>query len=275
MIRDALILTWAELSGARRKEVLMLTVAQIPSWDRIRVLEESDEEFGILILGKGNKKRWLWVGAEVLSQTREYMENERAAIVKRWQKRNACYKAPEHIFLSTKTGRRLLEDSVSQRFAIVFLKAGVKGSMHRVRARYLTDLVFNAVESALEKYGAIPDAMSILLPIAERAGHTHVPTMAPYLAAGQKRLLRMTESERSAMATEKAIAVEHRLSTNRARLKSSLALLDLDSAIASGSKKRIREAIIAICETHRVNLSSPKVRERRPRPKEYHSHAAP
>jgi integrase len=255
MVRDALILTWAESTGARRLEVLSLRVSQIPTWDEIDVLENSEERTALTITGKGNKNRSLWVGIDLLIQTREYIENERRTIVSRWRKLlGPSYKNPATIFLSSKTGLRLHEDSVSQKFALAFRKAGVKGSMHRVRARFLTDLVENALERELETLGAIPDATSVLLPIAQIAGHNNVSTLMPYLAIGKKRLLRQTVAERTAMSQERAIGAERRSSTNLLRLRSSVVALNLAQSLSSGNEKRIKHALIALCEAQGIDI---------------------
>lgn len=256
MVRDALILTWAELSGTRRMEVLSLKRKQIPPWSHILELEETGEKEEITITGKGGKRRSLWVGADLLTQTREYIEVERHVLFSRWRKsRGSNYKNPEEIFVSSKTGRRLCEDSVSQKFAIAFRKAGVRGSIHRVRARFLTNLIEYAIERELEALGAIPDATSVLLPIAQLAGHTHVETLASYFAIGKKRLLRQTVAERTAVAQERAIGAERRSSTNQLRLKHSTEALKLFRALLSGNKRKLQHAIQELCEAQGIDLS--------------------
>jgi integrase len=258
MVRDALILTWAELSGTRRMEVLAISVAEIPAWDELMMLEESGDKKEITITGKRGKRRSLWVGADLLSQTREYIEDERHKVVKRWRKRyGSNYKVSHDIFLSMKTGRGLDKDTLSQKYALAFRKAGVKGSLHRVRARFITDLVFNALEAAIERLGSIPDAASLLTPVAELAGHSNLETLARYLAVGKKRLLRQTDVERAAVFKERAVVAERRSTTNLIKLHSSAGALRLVKAFSSGNKGRIRTALKELCEDYDVSGLQP------------------
>jgi site-specific recombinase XerD len=237
-------------------EVISLNVKQIPSWDELMELEESTEKKEIVITGKGGKRRSLWVGADLLSQTREYMEDERDAVVTRWRKRySSNYKIPEAVFLSSKTGQRLHKDSISQKFALAFRKAGVRGSLHRVRARFVTDVVFNVLEGAVERLGSIPDAASLLIPVAELTGHSHVETLASYLAVGKKRLLRMTVVERASAFKERALVAERRSTTNLLRLRSSAAALRLVKALSSGNKKLIRKMLEELCQDYGLSES--------------------
>ncbi len=233
-----------------------MNLTQIPAWNEIELLKEPVEKSPITVIGKGDKKRVLWVGVDLFIQTREYIENEREAVVIRWQKRmGSNYCAPKEIFLSTKTGLRLHKDSVSQRFAVAFRKAGVRGSLHRVRARFLTDLVQIALEAELEKLGSIPDAISLLLPIAEIAGHSNVANLTPYLAIGRKRLYRETVVERSAALKERAISSQRRVDVNLVKLRSSQAALDLVDAMCSGKKSKIVRALHLLCENQQIDVA--------------------
>lgn len=254
MIRDALMLTWAELNGTRRMEVLSLKVSNIPSWEELATLEQSDCRKEITITGKGGKIRSLWVSADLLSQTREYIEYERSELVRRWRQRlGSSYEVPEEVFLSSKTGKVLDKDTVSQKFAIAFRAADVKGSLHRVRARFITNVVFNALEGSIEKLGSIPDAASLLVPVAELAGHSNVETLAPYLALGKKRLLRQTSVERAAAFKERANSAERRFDANLLRLRSSIAALNLVKALGSRHKGTILKALVEICDAHGID----------------------
>lgn len=256
MVRNALVLTWAETTGTRRMEALSLNVDQIPTWEEIQRLEDNEEKRELIIKGKRGKLRSIWVGADLLIQAREYIENERESVVSRWRKRlGSNYKNPKGIFLSSKTGITLHEDTISQIFAIAFRKASVKGSMHRVRARFITDLSETAAEKELERFGTIPDAVSVLLPIAQIAGHNNVETLLPYLAIAKKRLLRQTAAERTAILNERAISAQRRTTSNLARLRDSKAVLSLAEAITSGQKRHVLNAIKSLCESQGIDVS--------------------
>jgi integrase len=246
-IRDTLALSWMEQTGTRRSEVLTVTVRNIPKWDEIYVLQETGEKKEITIVGKGNKRRSIWAGADLLSQTREYIEEERRAIVNRCRARlGTSFKEPREIFLSSKTGLPLTPDSLSQKLAKAFRKAGVSGSGHRVRARFLTNLVSNTFECEFERQGSIPDLTSILLPVAQIAGHSRVESLQPYVAIAKKRSLKQTRAERAATVEEREIAAKRRLSTTLAALSRVKDLRDLVRAVESGNKARIKSELLRI-----------------------------
>jgi len=256
MIRDALVLTWAELTGVRREEALSLKITQIPTWVQIEQLEKSEEKAALTIIGKGNKKRTILAEPGLLIQTREYIEVERKQIITRWRARlRANYKVPEEIFLSTKTGQKIQGDSISQRFALAFRKAGVAGSMHRVRARFLTELIFAILESEFEKLGTIPDAASVLLPAAELAGHSSIPMLSRYFAMARKRLYRETKTERAARLKEREVSSKRRLDANLMRLGASRTALHLYDALSSGKKKQISACLKDLCESNGIDIT--------------------
>jgi integrase len=244
MIRDALILTWMEQTGIRRAEALSLKRSHIPEWDEIWRLEETGEKTAISVIGKRNKKRSVWAGSDLLSQTRLYIEEERRNIVSTFRKRlGSSYREPQEIFLSSRTGFVLHPDSISQRFAKAFRKAGVKGSGHRVRARLLTNLVEKTFECEFEKFGSVPDLTSSLLPVAQIAGHSDVKTLQFYLAGYKKRLLQQTSAGRAAAAEERALSAERRLESIQLKLKGIQILKELAEAIKSGKRERIIDAM--------------------------------
>jgi integrase len=249
LVRDALILTWAEETGTRRAETLSLKVSDIPEWDEILDLEEKGETKDISIVGKGRKRRSIWARPELLAQTRDYIEGEREALVGRLRARlGSSYRIPKEVFLSSKTGHRLHNDTVSQNFAKAFRKAGVKGSGHRVRARFITNLAEASFEAAYEKLGSVPDLVSVLIPIAELAGHTNVETLKPYFAIVRRRLLIQTMAERRAAAETKAVAAERRAEAGLHRLKGAGMLSELARAVESGNKKKILTALRSLTE---------------------------
>lgn len=254
LIRDTLILTWMEQTGSRRAETLNLKVNQIPSWSEIDSLKMSGEKLEVPVLGKGGKTRSLWVGADLLTQTRDYIEEEREVVVAAFRRRlGTGYKRPKEIFLSSKTGRVLDPDSVSQSFAKAFRKAKVKGSGHRVRARFLTNLTVSNLAAELERRGSMPDLTSALLMVAEIAGHKNVGTLRPYIVAAKKRLLRQTSAERAAESEERAVAAERRADSNLSRLKATELVCGLVEPIRAGDKKAIIDELEKLMAHYRDN----------------------
>lgn len=251
MIRDALILTWSEQVGTRRAETMSLKVSQIPSWDEIIDLEEKCENKEFIVTGKGGKKRFIRAGPDLLAQTRDYIEVERQAVVQRVRSRlGPSYREPEEIFISSTTGHRLHNDTVSQNLARVFREAKVRGSGHRARARFLTNLTEAIFEAAFEKLGSVPDMTSILLPVAELAGHNNVATLRPYLAIAMRRLLQQTQAERKATAETKAVAAERRAAASLLRLRATESVKELVHAVESGDKKKVLVTLHGLIEVY-------------------------
>lgn len=251
MIRDGLILTWAEQTGTRRAETTSLKTSQIPKWDEILDLEEKGETYEITIVGKGDKRRLIWAGPDLLAQTRDYIEGERQAIVRRCRARlGSSYRVPEEVFLSSKTGHGLHKDTLSQKFAKAFREAGVRGSGHRVRARFITNLAEQAYEAAYEKLGSVPDLASVLLPIAQLAGHNQVETLQPYIAVVMRRLLQQTQAGRKAAAETKAAAAERRADASLLRLGATESLRELAHAIKIDNRSKIIPALRTLLEIY-------------------------
>ncbi len=236
LIRDSLILLWMEGTGLRRAEVLSLKTDDVPDWGALELIELEDENAKITVTGKGGKKRIVFAGVDLLTQTREYIENERQTIENRFcLKQDSNYKKTESIFLSAKTGLQLTADSVSQQFAKAFKKAGIKGSGHRIRARFLTNLVISLLEAQFEKFKSLPDAASILLPAAQIAGHNNIETLRPYLDIARKGLLQDTEAMRAATAKDKVVISERRVVLSRANLNRNKGFENLINKLKSGN----------------------------------------
>ena len=236
-VRDSLILMWMEGTGLRRAEVVSLKISDVPGWDEIQTLEENQDNAKITVTGKGNKRRIVFAGTDLLTQTLDYIETERKAIVKRFNSRkDANYKEPKSIFLSNKTGMSLNVDSVSQLFAKAFRKAGVRGSGHRVRARFLTNLVTGLLEAQFEKFKSLPDAASVLLPAAQIAGHNHIETLRPYLDLAKKALLQDTHAMRLSTARDKAIVVNRQYEITKEKLKIEKEFESLLNLVESGKE---------------------------------------
>lgn len=243
MIRDSLILLWMEGTGLRRAEVLSLKTSDIPDRDALDSETLEDDHAKINVTGKGGKKRIVFAGRDLLTETQEYIENERQAMVRRFRsKQGEIYPEPHNIFLSAKTGLSLTPDAVSQQLAKAFRKAGIKGSGHRIRARFLTNLVGSLLEAQFEKFKSLPDAASILLPAAQIAGHNNIETLRPYLDIARKRVLLDTDSSRAATAIDKAIVSERRASMAQNEIYNNKQFEKLIKEIKSGrSSVALRE----------------------------------
>ncbi len=138
--RNTLMLSWAEEAGLRRKEFASLTIGQIPGWGEIDDLIQQDSCKDLeLVVTKGGHHRIVEVVPDLLLRTRNYIEEERLAVVHRFkQKHEGIYKAPVAVFLSEKTGEALTLGAITNLIGEAFKKAGVRGSGHRMRALALS-----------------------------------------------------------------------------------------------------------------------------------------
>lgn len=135
--RNQLTLHWSKQKGLRRFEWVGLKIGQLPS--RAAVAEHRANFNALplrLTITKGGKPQWMKVLPELIEQTYDYIDGERAGIVKRFRKREG-YVEPDEIFLSNKTGGPLVPGSVSNIMRQVFDEAGVEGHGHRIRAHFM------------------------------------------------------------------------------------------------------------------------------------------
>jgi hypothetical protein len=102
----------------------------------------------------------------------------------------------------------------------------------------LAEAIFKA---AYEKLGSVPDLTSILLSVAEIAGHKNLATLKAYLAIAMRRLLQQTQAERKTAAETRAVSAERRAAASLIRLRTTGSVKELANAIESGDKKKVRQ----------------------------------
>lgn len=242
--RNTLMLSWAEEAGLRRKEFASLTVDQIPDWDEIYELVQKDSCKDIeLIVTKGGHRRVVEIVPDLLVRTRNYIEEDRADIVRRFKKKNGRgYKVPTAVFLSEKTGQAITLRAITNLLSGAFKGANVRGSGHRMRARYLTNLVQYYFEEALSKHGTSMSLDIVLLKVAEAAGHANPASLRAYLNLVRKRCLTTKESERRRYLEQRVLSVERNLASKCSQLETTTVVGNLAEAIRSGKKATIRRA---------------------------------
>lgn len=193
-VRDALALSWAEETGARRSELLSIDLHLIPDVERLADLLDRDEQPAVPVVRKGHQTAFmLYPTVDLLMRTREYIELERASVVDRASVRIPGYQDNGALFLSGRTGDRLTPDALTKLSTHAFAEAGVaKASLHRLRARYalnaldaLLDAVF--VQDDIPNLGSWTE--TILTKLMELMGHASVSSLTPYIQfAFQKRM---------------------------------------------------------------------------------------
>jgi site-specific recombinase XerD len=242
--RNTLMLSWGEEAGLRRKEFAALTVDQIPDWNDIFQLIESESCKDLeLVVTKGGHHRIIQIVPDLLLRTRNYIEEDRALLVNRFvKKRSQDYQVPATVFVSEKTGQALTLRSITNLFRRAFRSAKVQGSGHRMRARYLTNLVQHYYDEALAKHGNSMSFDIILLKAAEAAGHKSPESLRPYLNLIRKRRLTTSSADRRRYLQQRLISLERALDVKLTQLETTTALSEFAKVLRAGNKTKVRRA---------------------------------
>jgi len=126
--RDALIADWAVSTGARRMEVLGLSVADIPDSHAIG----SAPFVPLHIIGKGGRKRALQVPLPIIDRTNRYIEEWRNP---RLRGRGTDPSTMPDLWISAH-GKPIDSKSLTKRFGMACGKAGVRATFHSLRHTY-------------------------------------------------------------------------------------------------------------------------------------------
>jgi len=179
-LRDSLLLSMYERT-ARRSEALQIKVSDIPDWDELEEYLCENKIIYIPVIGKRGKKRDLLFLPETMEIVREYIEGDRANVVKAAKKRSPSYREPECLFISHTSGLPLNKQYVSRRISNLMKQSGIENaSGHRVRAKGLTDVV--SAYDGFDERGNPYAAEDVLIRGAEHAGHSNPASLRPYLA---------------------------------------------------------------------------------------------
>lgn len=192
--RNTLLIRWQRLGGLRRMEWVGLKVKNIPHpGDIYELMLKGLTEAVDLDVTKGGGEQSVDALADLLLETREYIDGPRADIVQRFKRRyGKSYKEPREVFLSNKTGKALEKRSVSNLLRVIFDTAGVDGHGHRLRASFLTSVVNSETEAeeiAVVQSGGLKHAINfhnVELRAAEKARSGSAAAIAPYINEKRK-----------------------------------------------------------------------------------------
>jgi integrase len=237
-VRNSLMASWAEEAGLRRLEFLALKASEIPSREDIAGLMARGEIYLLdLTVTKGGRPRTVPVTPELLGRTREFIDVDRHELLqclRRGGRRGSALRV-DALFLS-RSGRPLGKKGVTNLFTKNFALAGVDGSLHRLRAKFLMDLTEEYFRIEYERNGAFFSRETILLKVAEVAGHKRMDTLRHYLDLVVRRHYDTDGAQREV--TESARSLSH-VRGVQARLNSALtkgALQQEVAAIIGGDK---------------------------------------
>lgn len=191
----------------------------------------------------GGHHRIVEIVPDLLLRARNYIEEDRLAVVGRFkQKHGGIYKEPAALFLSEKTGEALTFGAITNLTREAFKKANVRGSGHRMRARYLTNLVQHYYDEAFSKHGNSISFDIVLLKAAEAAGHASPESLRPYLNLIRKRRLTTQDGEKRRYLQQRLLSVERDLNAKSRRLETTTCVAELVTAIRLGKRSSIKRA---------------------------------
>lgn len=242
--RNILMSSIQEDAGLRREELQRLKVDQIPDDDVIDGLFDNGELFAIDVIGKGSKLRTVCLTSDLIREIREYIDDARAKLIDRIKqpsarrKKRGVYREPEEIFLGHTSGQPLSKDAIGKCLSAGLKEAGVKARPHRIRAKFLNDMVHAKSFALWDEKGMkhVKDS-DILSEVAELAGHSHVKSLEHYVKLAKKAYIKMSKAERIIYMEKRKQSVERILGATHARLKGNKELLDVAKAIEGGDKE--------------------------------------
>ncbi len=199
--RDSLMLSWAEESGLRRAEFLSVGKSQLPSAENLSELIEKDEPWFVTVKRKGGTCKPVSIQPDLIIRTLDFIQYERQEIVDKSYQTINGYREPDEIFLSSKTGKRLHQDSVTSIGGRIFKKAKVaRASIHRLRARFAVRTIETLVDALFNGDMVGPESSwieTIILKASEMMGQASPQSLRPYLTYVLNRRIRNSDADKA------------------------------------------------------------------------------
>jgi len=172
--RDRLIVEWAALTGMRRMEIAGLGKAALP---RTATVEFDSKPMVPVRLDvtKGGRVRQVYPPLPLVDRTHAYLHEERAAAVRRAERRTAGYREPTNLFL-TAHGTAMTPRRVGAMFTAACHSAGVSASFHALRHTFAGFML-----RMLQREAARKPEMNPLLTLQTILGHANLATTSMYL----------------------------------------------------------------------------------------------
>jgi site-specific recombinase XerD len=170
--RDELIADWAVSTGARRAEVLSLTVSDIPDSHALG----NTAFVPIPIVGKGGRRRALQVPLPIIDRTNRYTTEDRRPLLHR---RGVEPNAASALWIGAE-GKPLTAKAVTKRFASACDKAGVRATFHSLRHTYAIFMLATLTRRLRHEGDGHINAIKTLQLL---LGHASLHTTSTYLNA--------------------------------------------------------------------------------------------
>jgi integrase/recombinase XerD len=126
--RDALIADWAVSTGARRMEVLSLSVGDIPDSHTLG----GTPFVAVPIIGKGARRRSLQVPLPIIDRTNRYIGEARGPLLRR----RGVDPTTTRALWTTAAGNPVTAKSLTKRFVHACGQAGIRATFHSLRHTY-------------------------------------------------------------------------------------------------------------------------------------------
>lgn len=255
-VRNSLLYSWGEETGARRAEALAIRVDQIPSYEMIGDAILHDRPIKVDIVRKGNKQGELLALPLLAQATRDYIDNERSEIVSRFKLRHVEYIEPDEVFLSSTTGQVLTKNSLTRISIEALRNAGVsRSSYHQFRHKKAKDSIRvlleenrNAVTGESLRSEELIGSM-----VADMMGHKSSRSLMPYIREYLDQETKHSDSFKGHTLAANirqmeriAAALEKRNSTNRKRTEINKLIDSLDEDSVSS----VLEGVLALIKKH-------------------------
>jgi integrase len=170
--RDALITDWAVSTGARRMEVLGLTVTDIPDSHALG----SAPFVAVPIVGKGGRRRSLQVPLAIIDSTNRYINEWRSPMLRR---RGVEPTSTSALWIGV-AGKSVTSKSLTKRFALACRKASVRATFHSLRHTYAIFMLATLTRRLRHEGDGHVNALKTLQLL---LGHASLHTTTTYLNA--------------------------------------------------------------------------------------------
>jgi integrase len=170
--RDALIADWAVSTGARRMEVLSLSVDDIPDSGALG----STPFVGIPIIGKGGRKRTLQVPLPIIDRTNRYIGEWRGPLLRR---RDIDPTTTSALWI-TVSGKPVTPKSLTKQFVHACGQAGLRATFHSLRHTYAIFMLATLTRRLRHEGDGHVNAVKTLQLL---LGHASLHTTSAYLNA--------------------------------------------------------------------------------------------
>lgn len=173
--RDRLITEWAAMTGMRRMEIAGLGKSAVPRTGAVEFASMPLVPVRLDVT-KGGRIRQVYPPLPLVDRTHAYMNEERAAVVRRAGSQKAGYHEPKNLFL-TSHGTAMTPRRIGATFAAACHAADVTASFHSLRHTFAGVMLRLLQRQVIDRNSDI----NPLLTLQTILGHASLTTTSMYL----------------------------------------------------------------------------------------------